>query len=111
MYFVWTGDEVGILWLASVYLPSFITQWGYRRVLGLTNWNSNKIITQQLLRSFPFSSLHAMDPDANEPNFDPEANDHRKSSDHAEDDKSHPHTGDGASPGYFTFFLNIFLMP
>ncbi|KAJ0054655.1 hypothetical protein Pint_02811 [Pistacia integerrima] len=40
-----------------------------------------------------------MDPDANEPNFDPETNDLHKSSDPAEDDKSHPHTGDGASPG------------
>ncbi|KAK8644193.1 hypothetical protein V6N13_123508 [Hibiscus sabdariffa] len=39
-----------------------------------------------------------MDPRGGEPLPDAETNDFR-SSDHPEDDKSHPHTGDGASPG------------
>ncbi|KAH7577303.1 hypothetical protein ACOSQ2_001862 [Xanthoceras sorbifolium] len=40
-----------------------------------------------------------MDPEANEPILDGETNDFNRSSDHPEDDKSQPHTGDGASPG------------
>lgn len=51
-----------------------------------------------------------MDPDANERNFDPETDDLHRSSDHAEDDKSHPHTGDGASPGYSPLFSTSLLM-
>ncbi|KAI9176559.1 hypothetical protein LWI28_004279 [Acer negundo] len=40
-----------------------------------------------------------MDPEAIEAVLDRETNDFNKSSDHPEDDKSQPHTGDGASPG------------
>lgn len=51
-----------------------------------------------------------MDPRGGDAIPDGETNDFR-SSDHPDDEKSHPHTGDGASPGYssFPFISCLFL--